>query len=71
MPRYSLPLAVGAVRESVGSRRRRGYETWGAMPDRPGSDSSWWAADPQWFPAGTPPRDQANIQILIDGQETF
>ncbi|HXT37783.1 MAG TPA: phospholipase D family protein [Chloroflexota bacterium] len=41
------------------------------MPDRPLPDSSWWAVDPQWFPAGTPPRDNARVQILIDGHETF
>ena len=71
LPRYSLPLAIGAVREKAGSRRRRGYGMWGAMPDRALLDSSWWAADPQWFPAGTPPRDNASIQILIDGRATF
>jgi len=71
VPTFSAPLAVGAVRERFGSRRRRGYETWGLMPDRPPVDSSWWAADPQWFPAGTPPRDNARVRLLIDGAETF
>jgi phosphatidylserine/phosphatidylglycerophosphate/cardiolipin synthase-like enzyme len=41
------------------------------MPDRPGADTSWWAADPRWFPGGTPPRENARVRILIDGQATF
>src|SRR5260370_40446693 len=66
------PLRVaGAVRNRLGSRRRRSYATWGAMPDRPTAGSDWWVDDPHWFPAGTPPRQRTKIDLLIEGEDTF
>lgn len=71
MPILRPALAVAAARERFGSRRRRSYATWGTMPARASSGSTWWADDPQWFPAGAPPRAGSRVEILIDGQETF
>lgn len=62
---------VGGVRDRAGSRRRRGYATWGQMPDRAESGSAWWADDSYWFPSGTPPRQNSKVQVLLDGEETF
>jgi phosphatidylserine/phosphatidylglycerophosphate/cardiolipin synthase-like enzyme len=59
------------VRDRLGSRRRRGYREWGRFPEGPPAGANWWAAEPQWFPAGTPPRCDTKIKVLIDGEETF
>lgn len=63
-------LLVGSLRDRFGARRRR-HLAWGAMPNPAGAGAGWWAADPQWFPQGTPPRRNTQIEILIDGEETF
>lgn len=66
------PLRVaGMVRDRAGSAGRRDYETWGPEPERPRPDSQWWTADAHWFPQGTPPRPRTQVDILIDGQDTF
>ena len=64
-------LLIGSVRNQFGSRRRRGYRIWAPLPERAASDAGWWADDPRWFPAGTPPRPNTRVDLLIDGQETF
>jgi phosphatidylserine/phosphatidylglycerophosphate/cardiolipin synthase-like enzyme len=55
----------------MGSKGRRGYREWAAMPERLDPDATWWARDPHWFPAGTPPRGDTRVDVLIDGEETF
>jgi phosphatidylserine/phosphatidylglycerophosphate/cardiolipin synthase-like enzyme len=41
------------------------------MPERAPAGSDWWVEDPRWFPAGTPPRSDTKVDLLIDGEETF
>ncbi len=41
------------------------------MPERAPAGSDWWVEDPRWFPAGTPPRPNTKVDLLIDGEETF
>jgi phosphatidylserine/phosphatidylglycerophosphate/cardiolipin synthase-like enzyme len=41
------------------------------MPERAPAGSDWWVEDPRWFPAGTPPRPDTKVDLLIDGEETF
>jgi phosphatidylserine/phosphatidylglycerophosphate/cardiolipin synthase-like enzyme len=66
-----LRHAVVTVRDRVGSRRRRGYREWGRFPEASAGGTTWWAEEPQWFPAGTPPRLHTKITLHVDGQETF
>ena len=73
MVKYAVrPRQVAAsLRDRAGSRRRRGYREWGRFSDEPPDESNWWAAEPWWFPAGTPPRPHTKVLVHIDGQETF
>ena len=73
MARYEFGphRAATAIRDRAGSRRRRGYTEWGRFPERASSEAAWWEDEPQWFPAGTPPRRHTKLAMHIDGQETF
>jgi len=62
---------AGAVRDLLGSRGRREYAEWGPLPQRAPAASSWWADNQQWFPEGAPPRPRTNVEILVDGRQTF
>ena len=73
MVRYAVGSrrASAALRDYTGSRRRRGYREWGRFPDGQADETQWWAREPQWFPAGTPPRENTKVIVHVDGQETF
>src|SRR5690349_21249602 len=71
MTRPRSRRVVGSLRDRFGSKRRRSYLEWAAMPGLAPSGSDWWVDDPRWFPEGTPPRAHTAVEILIDGQAAF
>ncbi len=59
------------LRDRGGSRWRHGYREWRQCEDLQPEAGAWWGDEPQWFPAGTPPRPNTNVTIHVDGQEAF
>ena len=51
---------VGLTTQRAGRHRR------GPRPAPP-PGAAWWAGDPHWFPAGTPPRRHNRVTPLVDG----
>ena len=65
-------LIVRGLRNLIGfNRRRNRHRKWQPLPERAVPGSTWWADDPRWFPQSMPPRRDTQVEILIDGQETF